>query len=302
LTRFSIELLALVKVPTWLAVWWRSGYPGLTRHEAAAFPGVVAVVLFFYALYAARRSPDQAYRANIRMLLVLALVCLGFALGPRLLFRENTPVPFAEWIPLPGRIFEFFSVVRWPMRAFLFSLLFGSVVAGLGYTAATRSLTAPRRHALFALLVVVLFIEYRPITWYAAHSIAVPDPLALSGAYPFLANEADRGAVVDLPAADGNYRTPMLVRSTYGSAGHLRRVVAIHGQGWPAVTIAILEDAERLPDPAAVEHLRGYGVSRVVVHRTWTNDGEGEAKIAAMRWARLPVLWESDEAVVFGLQ
>ena len=107
---------------------------------------------------------------------------------------------------------------------------------------------------------------------------------------------------MELPAAERGYRTPMLVRSTYGSAGHLRRVVAIHGQAWPPLTIAILEDAEALPDQAAVDHLRRFGCSRVVVHRRWMGGGRMDAKIAAMREAGLPLLWESDEAVVFALR
>ena len=94
----------------------------------------------------------------------------------------------------------------------------------------------------------------------------------------------------------------MLVRSTYGSAGHLRRVVAIHGQGLPPLTRAILEEAERLPDPAAVDHLRRYGCSRVVVHRTWIGGVKMNALIARMRQAGLPVLWRSNEAVVFALE
>lgn len=92
-----------------------------------------------------------------------------------------------------------------------------------------------------AVVVLILFFEYRPLDSYAARSVAVADPLAISDAYRFLAAKADRGGVVELPAADrGGYRTPMLVRSTYGSAGHLRRVVAIHGQGLPALTFVML--------------------------------------------------------------
>lgn len=303
LTRFSVELLALAKVPTWLALWSQSGYPGRTVHESAAFPGFVAAALFFYSIYSLRGEQEPAHKACVRILLVLSAVFFAFSLGPRLLFRENTPVPFAYWIPLPGRIFEVFSVVRWPMRAFLFSLLFGAVMAGLGFTAATRTLPPRWRGAVLAVVVLILFFEYRPLDRYAEDSVAVPDPLALSGAYRFLAADADRGGVVELPAADrSGYRTPMLVRSTYGSAGHLRRVVAIHGQGWPPLTLAILDDAQALPDPGAVDHLRRLGCSRVVVHRTWMPGGRMDAKIAAMRQAGLPVLWESDEAVVFALQ
>lgn len=299
LTRFSLELLALVKVPTWQALWLGTGYPGLAEHESAAFPGFIAVCLLVAAFWTAR---EPASRATTRLLIVMALVFFAFSLGPRLLFHENTPVPLAKWIPLPGRIFEWFSALRWAMRAWLFSLIFLAIVAGLGFTALTRH-GSPRRRAVdCALVALLLFFEYRPMHLYTADSVMVPDPLKLSDAYPFLATESDRGAIVELPAADENgYRAPMLVRSAYGSAGHQRRVVATHGQGLPPLTIAILEEAERLPDQSALTHLRGYGCSRVVLHRKWVADGSVENTIAALRTAGLPVLWESEESVVFSL-
>lgn len=302
ITRFSIELLALVKVPTWLAVWANSGYPGRTAHEAAAFPGVIAVILLVCALVARRRERETTQSGPVSTLLVLAVVFLAFSLGPRLMFRENTPVPFADFIPLPGRVFEKFSAIRWPMRAYLFSLLFGAVIAGLGFTAIARRLSFRWRAALLALLATVIVVEYRPIERVGASSVAIPDPLALSGAYAFLAADADQGGVVELPAADRNgYRTPLMVLSTYGSAGHLRRVVAMHGQGLPPLTLSLLQDAEALPSLGAVERLRRNGVTRVVVHRRWIRGVSMDEQIAAMRGAGMPVLWESDEAIVFAL-
>ena len=175
-------------------------------------------------------------------------------------------------------------------------------MAGVGFAVLTRNFSEGRRSAACALLAVILFFEYRPLGRYAANSATVPEPLALSDAYPFLAAETDRGAVVEMPAADsGGYRTPMMARSAYGSAGHLRRVVATHGQAWPPLTIAILEDVEKLPDPAAVDHLRRYGCSRVVVHRTWLPNHRLDGQLAEMRKAGLPVVWESRETVVFSL-
>jgi hypothetical protein len=297
LTRFSLELLALVKVPTWQALWRGTGYPGVTSHEAAGFPGFVAVTLFVAAFWSAR---EPAHRAATRLLIVMALVFFAFSLGPRLLFHENTPVPFARWIPLPGRIFEWFSALRWAMRAWLFSLIFFAVVAGLGFTALTRNASSRRRAVDCALVALLLFFEYRPLDWYSGKSVSVPDPLFLSDAYQFLATESDRGAVIELPAADQNgYRTPLMVVSVYGSAGHLRRVVATHGQALPQVTTSLLETAEQLPAESALQSLRDHGCSRVVVHRNWA---PRESTIAVLRDRGLPVLWESKESVVFSLQ
>ena len=299
LTRFSIELLALVKVPQWQALWFGTGYPGITIHESAAFPGFVALTLFVAGLWIMR---EPVNRPTIWLLMVMALIFFSFSLGPRLLFQGETPVPYAKWIPLPGRIFERLSVVRWPMRALLLSLMFFSIVAGLGFTALTRNGTPRRRFADCALVALLLLLEYRPIPTYSAASVIVPDPLAASDAYLFLATETDRGAVVELPAADSKgYRTRFMVNSAYGSAGHLRRVAAIHGQALPPASRAIIEEAEKLPEPSAVMHLRDYGCSRVVLHRQWVADRRVENTIAALRGAGLPMLWESEESVIFSL-
>ncbi|HTK28158.1 MAG TPA: hypothetical protein VL309_01310 [Vicinamibacterales bacterium] len=297
MTRFSIELLALAKVPFWLAVWSGSGYPGITTHESAAFPGIVATVLVILAF----RGGDRD-KGVTRALLFLAATFFALSLGPRLLWRENTPVPHTAWLPLPGQLLGLVSAVRWSMRALLLTFLFGAVLAGLGFTQVTRRLSPRWRQAAAVAAGLLMLIEYRPIDYYAGNSHDVPDPMALSDAYPVLAAEADRGAIVELPVADaGGYRTPMLVRSTYGSAGHLRRVVAIHGQTVPPLTAALLEDAERLPDPAAAEHLRKIGCTRVVMHRTWMRGRHIDDMIARMRQAGMPVMWESLETVIFSL-
>jgi len=300
LTRFSLELTALIKVPAWQALWASTGYKGVTWHESAAFPGLVTLAL---VLCAFGRRARNASGPVLRLLLLMTLIFFVLSLGPRLLVFENTPVAYAEWLPLPGLIFARLSAIRWPMRAFLLSALFGSVVAGLGFAAATSAWPRARRVIACALVAGALVVEYRPKWGYAGESLALPDPLAFSGAYPFLASEQDRGAVVELPAADPNgYRTPMLVRSVYGSAGHLRRVIAIHGSVVPPLTSELLHEADRLPDESAVDHLRRYGCTRVVVHRFWQPGPRIDDQIARMRAAGLPVLWESDEAVTFALR
>ena len=188
------------------------------------------------------------------------------------------------------------------MRAFLFSLIFFSVAAGIGFTALTRDASSRRRTIDCVLIALLLFCEYRPVNWYSARSVSIPDPLELSDAYPFLATESDRGAIVELPAADENgYRTPAMVVSAYGSAGHLRRVAATHGQGLPPVNVTILQEAERLPSESAVTNLREQGFSRVVLHRRWLPDNRIDQVIGSLRAAGLPVLWESGESVVFSL-
>ena len=68
LARFSLELLALVKVPAWQAMWFESGYAGVSAHESSAFPGLVAVALFIYSL---QRGRTPARKSDMRVLLTL---------------------------------------------------------------------------------------------------------------------------------------------------------------------------------------------------------------------------------------
>jgi hypothetical protein len=294
LLRFSVELTALVKVPAWQAWWADTGYAGLTSHWSAAFPGFAALALGAYGVWRGGKTA--------RLLLILCFVCFLISLGPRLMIYQHTPVRYAQFLPLPGRLFEIWSVIRWPMRILFFCFLAWSALVGLGFTAVVRTWPTRARWLTAAYVAMILYWEYRPLDSYARNSMTIPDPIALSDAYPFLAAETDRGGVVELPAADASgYRTPMLVKSIYGSAGHLRRVVAFHGTVRPPNTVPLLEAAERAPDPASLDLLRRNGCTRLVVHRTWDPQNTLDGKIRALREAGLPVLHESKESVVFSL-
>jgi hypothetical protein len=284
----------LIKVPEWQAMWHHSSYISPTANFSAAFPGLAALALGVYGCLRGGRAA--------RLMLILGFVCFLMSLGPRLMIYQQTPVSYAHLLPLPGRIFEVFSVIRWPMRILFFSYLALSALCGLGFTAAVRNWPSWARWLAAACVLTILYAEYRPMTRYAGNSMTISSPLGLSDAYPFLAAETDRGGVVELPAADSTgYRTPMLVRSTYGSAGHFRRVVAFHGSVRPTLTIPLLEAAERAPDAASLQLLRQNGCTRLVVHRDWNSQDTLDGKIQALREAGLPVLYESKESVVFAL-
>jgi hypothetical protein len=176
-------------------------------------------------------------------------------------------------------------------------------LAGLGFARLTRRWAPGVRSAATALTLLALFVEYRPQRSYAAGSLELPPPLKISDAYPFLAGEADRGGVVEVPSArpDG-YGAPYLMRYIYGSAGHLRRVVAIHGAITPRIIDNLTAAAERLPDEPSRRFLSSWGVTRLVVHRepayTDTRSGRRDALVAA----GYPMLFETKGATVFALE
>lgn len=293
--RFSLEALAVVKVPQWLAFWSHGPFP---RRDTwtPAFPGLAAGLLALAGLAGKGEEEDRPSRIVLVMLL---LFCFVLSLGPVLKIHADAPTG----IPLPGKVFTFFSAIRWPMRILLFAFLFGAVLAGLGFARLTRRWAPGVRSAATALTILALFVEYRPQRSYAAGSLELPPPLEISDAYPFLAGEADRGGVVEVPSArpDG-YAAPYLMLYVYGSAGHLRRVVAIHGAVTPRIVDNLTAAAERLPDEPSRRFLAAWGVTRLVTHReprfTDSRPGRREALVAA----GYPVLFETKGTTVFDLK
>lgn len=306
LTNFSMELLAPVRMPDWMSVWsWTPLVRGSAFTNAqsysAAFPGVVALALALYAIVIGRR--EQTSRATVWILVSLTLICYLLALGPTLRLMNLNPSRLVSWIPMPGRIFVLVPGIRWPMRVFFFALLGGALLSGLGVTALLREAGQGIRTAVAIGILVLVGIEYHPASWLAGRSVAAPSPMEISDAYPYLAREADRGGVVELPVADKTgWRTPMTTRYTYGSSGHLRRIVALHGNVMPPVIDSLMRAASLLPDSASTALLQGHGVTRVVVHPGLMLPGSGASLIQELQRAGYPVLFTGGEDVVFALK
>ena len=306
LTNFSMELLAPVRMPDWLSVWsWtplvrRSAFTNAQSYSAA-FPGVVALGLALYAIVVGRR--ERASRATVWILVSLTLICYLLALGPELRLMNLNSSRLVSWIPMPGRIFILVPGIRWPMRVFFFALLGGAILSGLGLTTLLRNVAPGTRAWVTFGILVLIGVEYHPASWLAGRSVAAPAPMEISDAYPYLAREADRGGVVELPVADQTgWRTPMTTRYTYGSSGHLRRIVALHGNMMPPVIDSLMRAANLLPDSASTALLQGHGVTRVVVHPGLMPPGSGASLIQELQRAGYPVVFTGGEDVVFALK
>jgi ABC-type Co2+ transport system permease subunit len=300
LVRFSLEALAVVKLPQWLAFWSHGPFP-LRKDWTPAFPGVAASLLALAFLSKRQTTGEERQRKVI--LALLAFVCFVLSLGPVLKIHAFVPSRYAKWIPLPGKIFLLYSGIRWPMRILLFSFLFGAIFCGLGFSHLTRLLNPGRRLLAASAMVLLLFLEYRPQSYYAADSVGLAAPLEVSEAYPFLATEADRGGVIELPVLDPDGdRTPYLVRYIYGSAGHLRRVVALHGTVIPSLSKNLLGAAEGLPSEASRHFLVAWGVSRLVLHREPSFVDLSPLENNALIRAGYRVLFDGKNATVFAVE
>lgn len=301
LANFSMEVVAPLRAPAWMASWsWSplvrapSWQTALT--QSSAFPGVVAFALAVYGIVAGRRERDL--RRVIGILLSLLIVSYLLALGPLLKPLNLNFVDLPSWLPMPGKIWLLIPGVRWPMRVFFFAWLAGAILCGLGLTALQGRISPKRRNVLAVAAIVLLAIEMLPTPRFAGRSRPAPPPMSLSDAYPYLSREADRGGVVELPTADASgWRTPYLTRYIYASSGHLRRVVAIHGSVTPPVTDTLVRAANALPDSMGV--LAAHGVTRVVIHRPRFPADSGAAIIGRIRRAGYPILFNGREGVVF---
>ena len=184
----------------------------------------------------------------------------------------------------------------------LFGYAFGAVAAGLGLTAILEGFTNRRRETVLLLILLLLLVELRPQPWLAGDSIRILEPLQMSDAYPMLAGETDRGAVVEWPSdkAKGGRDEFAMSLYAYGSAGHLRNVLAYKGSIRLPEVDSLQAAAGRLPNEERRQRLWRAGVSRLVLHRP-ARPGESERRITSLRDAGYRVLHEGLESVVFSL-
>ncbi|HUQ48323.1 MAG TPA: hypothetical protein VM053_08785 [Gemmatimonadaceae bacterium] len=301
----SMELAGVVRVGRWQALWPTGPFePDPNSAPAAAwttgFPGVVAIALTAYWLVRVIQKKENRELAAV--LVSVAVICFVFSLGPYLKVRGSAPSEAMHWLPMPGRIWLVFSTIRWPMRLYFFTVLMMSVMVSLGATSLLASVRSSRRMLVTVALAAMMILEYRPLSAFARLSVEAADPLAMSDAYPFLAAEADRGAIAELPLADhGGRRAPMVTRYTYGSVGHLRRVVAVHGSVIPPVTKTLETAMKDLPDRGAQMVLSNHGVTRLVIHRPLFKRDSAEKLIAALKGDGLAVVFNGTEAIIFSL-
>jgi len=300
LANFSMEVVAPLHAPAWMRSWswsllvrtsnWRSQ---LTN--TSAFPGLVALALAIYGIVAWRRARET--RSVIWIMLSLLIVSYVLALGPLLKPLNLDVVNLPSWFPLPGKLWLIVPGVRWPMRIFFFGWLAASILSGIGLTALLRR--AGTNHSVVAVIVLLLIaIEIRPNSMLAAESREAPPPMSLSDAYPYLAREADRGGIVELPTADASgWRTPLMTRYIYASSAHLRRIVSLHGSVIPPLTDTLLSAANSLPESMGV--LATHGVTRVVVHRSLMPADVAARLINSIQAAGYPLLFSGHEGAVF---
>ncbi len=295
----SIPLTDFFLIPSWVIAWSSTWF--VSDRPTAAFPGLTPLLLVAVLLLSHRARTEWGRTASILTILCLAAIVLS--LGPYLKVEGGFPMLIrGHLVPLPGRVF-LVSALRAPMRALFYGYLFGGVLAGLGVTALCARFATRFRVGLGLLFVALVFAEYIPKPSYAANSMMLPEMLTASDAYPFLAREEDRGAIVELPLPE---RTSSLhlqrQRYIFATLGHGRRVAVYH-DGWkaPDSVNRLQEAAAQLPSDVARQLLVQAGVTRLVVHRSLLGEKQSQEVLAALDGAGYTRAFTGIEGVVYAL-
>lgn len=300
MTGLSMEWLAPARTPSFQLAWARSALRWSNPWDGQpAFVGVIGLGLLLVGIREYRRG--NSMRAVVLILVTLSLISYLLALGPYFKTAGRGPSRIIEWVPMPGRLWFLTPGIRNPSRFFFFAWLGGAILAGLGLSAIERKLRPPWRQVVAAGAILLLVFEYRPARWLAGESVRASSPLTMSDSYPFLAAETDSGGVVEFPTTDAGGRRIDLGRYIYGASGHLRKVVALHGNRKMAVIDSLRSAAVRLPDESARLFLSNHGVTRVVVHRFLGTPTENEGMIASLVAARYRLVFDGRESAVFAV-
>jgi hypothetical protein len=297
----SMEWLAPARTPFFQLAWSRSPLRWANPWDGqAAFMGVIGLGLLVIGIGDYKRG--NSARAVVLTLVTLSLISYLLALGPYFKTAGRGPYRIIEWVPMPGRLWLVTPGIRNPSRFFFFAWLGGAILAGLGLSALQRRIRSPWGYVFAACAMLLMVLEYWPAKELAGESMRVSPPLAMSDSYPFLANEADSGGVIEFPTSDSTRKRLDLGRYIYGASGHLRRVVALHGNRKIPLIDSLREAAVRLPDDSGRVFLSSHGVTRLVIHRFLGNSAVNARMIDTLLAARYPLVFNGRESVVFAIR
>ncbi len=263
-----------------------SSAPGESLRALVSGPGMLAAPLALVGL--ANRHVPAVIRASLLLALGLGVL---IAAGPAMPLIPGTEIPGVYWglaSIVPG-----FSTMRAPSRFLVIGHVCLTLLAGLGVGNIVR---LARRHLhpmaqrlagatlLAASGAVILFSQ---ASWPIAVS-RVPDGPFFTGAYKWLAENAEGGAVLELPAM----QSP-LERKRLAQTGRAMRGALLHGlplingySGHPPPTHALLTAwAQRIPQDAALEDFCRYTDLRwLIVHYGMIEGSEPDLDRALRDW------------------
>jgi hypothetical protein len=223
------------------------------------FVGFVSLALAGLAVIVTARRRTDAW---VWVALALALLCVGFALGPEIVAfgRPLCPGPYRllyEYVP--G-----FRLVRYPERFSLPAMLFVGLLAGRGL-AVVRSAGWPR--LALALAVLIPLEHVSPLVTH----VQVPAGARIPAVYEWLRTHPARAAI-DLPYfGDAQPRAETL--KMLFAAHHGTRIVNGTGAFQPLLTRLLLRVCTTFPSEACLQALQRVGVDTVILHAGQSLEG-----------------------------
>jgi hypothetical protein len=250
------------------------GHIANDRAVAYLFPGVIALVLAVVAvaMYRPSRQPWQTAPTPFFALLAV-LSTLMFVTWPIEFWR------LVYW--LPG-----FNFIRVPSRFILVVTLCLGALAAVSFERLTARWLPRSRRIAAVVLSACLLAEY------SSHPFAgVPYAMEIPEADRWLDSQPKPFVVAEMPMPSvgdlGNYERSQ-TRAMLHSTTHWQKTVHGYSGIRQPFHERLYEVMTTFPDGAAIDALRGVGVTYVVVHRAHYADGE---------WARVERILESSPAL-----
>jgi hypothetical protein len=214
------------------------------KSEGRLFPGLTAIALALVGVVAVRRRPDAW------MYVVMTVVSAVLALG------TNTPLYRLALTVLPP-----LGGLRAPARFGMVVALGLAVLAGIGAAAVlARVATGRRRHAVGALLVAALAVEY------ASNVGPLQAWLQRAPLYARWLERQPPGVVVDLPIARASSLPHHEAEWSFYGRTHGHPLVNGYSGYFPRAYIDLLGAMIEFPRGASLEALRRVDTRYIVVH------------------------------------
>ena len=235
----------------------------LGRHEKRLFPGFVAILLAAWALW------PPVSRTSVAYTLVL-VAAANLSAGPRGLGYE--------WLVEHGVVFR---GLRAPARAGQVVLLATAVLAAAGCVRLRAWLAARgiRADLVVAVVLAAAFAEYlvRPLRLTSVPTAAPPAYEWLRSQPPGVVAEFPMPTMHNAPLHEGQFQ--------FLSTFHWRPLVNGYSGTWSTRQVRFLEAVKGFPDARAMDALRAAGVSYVLVHERFLQEGKYTRIVEALRRA-----------------
>jgi hypothetical protein len=279
LTSFSVETASRFSAsPTdfflpsvWHFLWggWvnRTFQPP-SPNEATLYIGAISLGLAVMG-WAGRRRIGQPALVQVAAIVAAFAFILALGIDPHWLGEKVASFPrflqpifhrtdFPQ-VYLPAyylfRFLPFFSKMRVMMRFGIFTLLFTSLLAGLGaHALLERTAPTARKWVTLALLALV-FIDFYPGPFKDIQ------PIEVSPTYTWLASQPNQGAVAIFPFSEDTGQ-----KAVYNTLIYDKPFIGGHfNASYPEQYTRIAPVMETFPSPESVDQLRQLGVAYVIV-------------------------------------